>query len=69
MLPLTMFFQLYWSEKSKVRGTSDPVLSATQQFSTRDLKDGQLSFVFKFTTFFLTKSLLCWEKDPPFFEL
>ena len=52
MLPLTMFFQLYWSEKSKVRGTSDPVFSATQQFSTRNLKDGQLSFVFKFTTFF-----------------
>lgn len=70
MLPLIMFFQLYWSEKSKVRGTSDPVLSATQQFSTRDLKDGKLSFVFKFTAFFfLTKSLLCWGKDPLFFEL
>ena len=71
MLPLTMFFQLYWSEKSKVRGTSDPVFSATQQFSTRNLKDGQLSFVFKFTTFFFffTKSLLFWEKDLPFFEL
>ena len=71
MLPLSMFFQLYWSEKSKVRGTSDPVFSATQQFYTRDLKDGQLSFVFKFTTFFFffTKSLLCWEKDLPFFEL
>lgn len=58
MLPLTMFFQLYWSEKSKVRGTSDPVLSATQQFSTRDLKDGQLSLVFKFTTFFFFNKVL-----------
>ena len=58
MLPLTMFFQLYCSEKSKVRGTSDPVFSATQQFSTRDLKDGQLSFVFKFTTFFFFYKVL-----------
>ena len=66
MLPLTMFFQLYWSEKSKVRGTSDPVLSATQQFSTRDLKDGQLSFVFKFTTFFFNEVLALLGKRSSF---
>lgn len=65
MLPLPMFFQL---RNPKFVGPVTQFYLLPQQFSTRDLKDGQLSFVFKFIPFFffLTKSLLCWEKDPPF---
>ena len=47
MLPPTMFFQMCWSEKSKVHETGHPALSPTQQFSTTALKDSQIGFVFK----------------------